>query len=311
MTLSRYNGNSAGQATSEGLTNKLNTYTYPQPVSSRPASTPGSIFGRRGGSDLDRRRHWVFSQFSMDARRLTQDDVFYNNNRNAFVLTSETRDRSVRQKRFMLECVWAEPTADDGVEALQRETVTFDSLTLDQVTQRAYHFDFDGQRGRLIQRAWRDSERRRADLRERFDEFYVKYMPERSFDDSVWQVLYRDITAEGIRIPHHPGELPTTLLKTLYSVKYGRVFGWRFPNFIQVAHHMVPGNRGHLHYFRRALQAYNRADLMRSEDHSGKWAAKVVEYKAAIRAGDPTYTADTEHDDLVKLLFPEAMAVTV
>lgn len=69
---------------------------------------------------------WVFSQFSMDARRLTQDDVFYNNNRNAFVLTSETRDRSVRQKRFMLECVWAEPTADGGVEALQRETVPFD-----------------------------------------------------------------------------------------------------------------------------------------------------------------------------------------
>ena len=52
------------QATSEGLTNQLKTYTYPQPVISRPASTPGSIFGRHGGSDLDRRRqHQVFAAF--------------------------------------------------------------------------------------------------------------------------------------------------------------------------------------------------------------------------------------------------------
>lgn len=254
---------------------------------------------------------WVFSQFSMDARRLTQDDVFYNNNRNAFVLTSETRDRSVRQKRFMLECVWAEPAADGYVDTLQRETVPFDSLTLDPATQRAYYFDFDGQRSSLIQQAWRDSQRRRAALRERFDTFYLTYMPERSFDARVWQVLYRDITAEGLYIPHHPGSLPTTLLNALYSAKYGRVFGWTFPNFIQAAHQMVPGNRGHLHYFRRALLAYNRADLVRSEDHTRKWAAKVIEYKAAIRAGDPTYAPDTEYDDLVELLFPEVMAVTL
>ncbi len=254
---------------------------------------------------------WVFSQFSMDARRLTQDDVFYNNNRNAFVITSETRDASVRQQRFMLECVWAEPTGEDGVEALQRETVSFDSLTLDQATQRAYHFDFDGKRNQLIREAWRRSVIRRGALRERFESFYTAYVPRREFDEATWHALRRDIVAERIEFPNHPGNLPTTLLKALYSAKYGRVFGWSYPQFIQVAHHIVPGDRGHLHYFRKALMAYDRAELIRREDQSGKWAAKVVEYKAAIREGDPAYAPNTEHDDLVGLLFPEVMAVTL
>lgn len=37
-------------------TKQARTYTYPQPTISNSASTPGSIFGRRGGSDLNRRR---------------------------------------------------------------------------------------------------------------------------------------------------------------------------------------------------------------------------------------------------------------
>ena len=105
--------------------------------------------------------------------------------------------------------------------------------------------------------------------------------------------------------------MPKALLNALYSAKYGRVFGWDYPNFIQIAHHMEPGVRKHLHYFRKALKAYDRAELIRREDHSGKWAAKVAEYKARIRAGDPAYAPDMEHDALVGLLFPEVQAITL
>lgn len=44
---------------------------------------------------------------------------------------------------------------------------------------------------------------------------------------------------------------------------------------------------------------------------SSKWAAKMVEYKAVIRAGDPNYTPGTEYEDLVELLCPEVIAVTL
>jgi hypothetical protein len=74
---------------------------------------------------------------------------------------------------------------------------------------------------------------------------------------------------------------------------------------------MEPGVRMYLHYFRKALKAYDRAELIRREDHSGKWKAKVTEYKARMRAGDPAYAPDNEHDALVDLLFPEVMAAQV
>jgi hypothetical protein len=251
---------------------------------------------------------WVFSQFNMGARRLTQDDVFYNNNRNAFIVNTRTRDESLEQKRFLLECVWAAPTSEHEVAELRRQVVPFDALTLDQGAQRAYYFDFDGARARLAAEAAARRASRRQLLRERFEAFYTAYLPQHQFEDQAWQELHRDFAAEGAPLPIHPGFLPKGLLNALYSAKYGRVFGWDNSNFIQIAHHIEPGQRQYLHHFRKALKAYDRAELIRREDHSGKWAAKVAEYKARMREGDPAYKPNTEHDALVEMLFPEVVA---
>jgi hypothetical protein len=52
---------------------------------------------------------WVFARFDEDARKLTVDDVFYNNNQNAFIVSEATRDASRAAGKFMLDCVWADP----------------------------------------------------------------------------------------------------------------------------------------------------------------------------------------------------------
>lgn len=51
--------------------------------------------------------------------------------------------------------------------------------------------------------------------------------------------------------------------------------------------------------------------LRRGGDHSGKWAAKVSEYKARMRLGDPAYAPNIEHKALIEMLFPEVMAAEV
>ena len=48
---------SAFNTTARRPPNQLSPYTYPQPTPQKSASTPGSIFSRHGGSNLDRRRH--------------------------------------------------------------------------------------------------------------------------------------------------------------------------------------------------------------------------------------------------------------
>lgn len=106
-------------------------------------------------------------------------------------------------------------------------------------------------------------------------------------------------------MPEYIGMLPKGLLNALYSTKHGRVVGWDFSSFIQIAHYIEPGHRRYLHYFRRALAAFGRAEQIRAEDHSGKWAAKVAEYKARIRQGDTAFSPDTTHDPLIRFVFPE------
>ena len=258
-------------------------------------------FYRREGGLL----FWVFASFNLDARRLTQDDVFYNNNRNAFVVNQRTRDESLQSRRFLLDCVWAEPTPGGGVDGLRRDQVAFDSLTLDQTNQRAYHFDFDGARNRLELEARAQVLARQKLLRDEFEAWFINMVSTKELDSQTWAQLHRRLADEGVSVSEYIGMLPKGLLNALYSTKHGRVVGWDFSSFIQIAHYIEPGHRKYLHYFRRALAAFGRAEQIRAEDHSGKWAAKVAEYKARIRLGDTAFSPDTTHDPLIRFVFPE------
>lgn len=99
--------------------------------------------------------------------------------------------------------------------------------------------------------------------------------------------------------------LPMHVLNMLYSAKHGRVVGWKFKSFIEVAHRIASGYREHLLLFRAALKAYQCSDQIRKEDRSGKWQVKAELYKEQIRNGDQRYIRNQEFDALVKFLFPE------
>jgi len=248
---------------------------------------------------------WVFSAFDEGARRLTQDDVFFNNNRNAFVVNGRTREQSLATRRFTLECAWAEPTLGGNAGELRRALVPFDELTLQRDKQRAFHFDFDSAQAEITRRVHAAKVARLKPLRDKFETWYVAYVSNREEDLDTWGQLRRAFAGERVTLPEYPGRLPKSLFNALYSAKHGRVVGWGYPNFIQIAHHMEPGTRKYLQYFRAALKAYDRADLVRTQDQSGMWADKVAAYKEKLRAGDPAYAPDLTHNDLVQLLFPE------
>lgn len=246
---------------------------------------------------------WVFANFDVEARRLTQDDVFFNNNRNAFVVSRATRDASVRQKRFFLECVWATPMKT-GVSELQRKLVAFDQLTLEQDKQRVYYFDFDNAKQALIKLARAQELQRRAPMREKIEASWLSHTRTDQPDIEGWADLQQQCSSEGIVLPDFHA-MPRPLVNALYSAKYGRVIGWKVKNFIEVAHLIENGHKEYLHYFRLALSAYNRAEQIIAEDKSGKWRQRVKRYKASIAQSDPAYAPDNTHATLVEFLFPE------
>ena len=102
--------------------------------------------------------------------------------------------------------------------------------------------------------------------------------------------------AEGLR----------PLLDTLYSAEAGGpVAGWGQPNLVVLAHHIFTKYKGHLWAFRLMLNAHSQHGVMRKHDPTGKWMAKVKQYRDAWANGIADFAPDRTYDRLVCLLFPE------
>lgn len=109
-----------------------------------------------------------------------------------------------------------------------------------------------------------------------------------------------------MKLTIYPGaEGSETLLNALYSAKHGRIIGWNYKKFIEIAHRIAGGHKPYLWTFRLALAAYGRRDLILSEDQSGLWRKKVERYKPLMDQGSSEYLPDHRFDGLVAFLFPE------
>lgn len=248
---------------------------------------------------------WIFAKFDAGSRRLTQEDVFFNNNQNAFVVSDQTTAVSKESSTFMLEAIWAKPTPDGGSSGLHRKVVSFHDLTLDINSQQAYYFDFYGTRAQMA----KDEETFLVTLRNDFEAYWTAATEDEDVTGrlAAWRSLRNRFRAVGHQLPEYPNHPPRHLLNTLYSAKFGRPVGWNFKTFLEVAH-WVAASKTHqpnLQYFRKALKVFGHGYDLQANDKTGKWAEKVSTYKAAIKAGSSAYDCDHSHDALVAFLFPE------
>lgn len=259
---------------------------------------------------------WVFAKFDADERRLTVDDVFYNNNQNAFVVSESTRDASVAAGEFMLDCVWSEPRLPNEAARLSRRRVRFNDLTLDTGKQQAFYFDHAEHHAQLereyaAERAtwpkqfetwWLESATGKSSLQDHEDEVFA-------FPESIpkhwndWGML----TETPLRFYGPELRLPVAMLNAFYSAKHGRPIGINRRHFIEIAHYVVQLYPRYLLWFRRALKVYDRAGLLSAQDKSGNWAKRVRAYKAEMRSNPQKYAADQKHQLLFEWLFPELL----
>ena len=245
---------------------------------------------------------WVFKSFDMGNAKLTQDDIFYNNNRNAFAVNDATLEASRREGRFVLDCIWSEPSIDQGqlMWSQYRRPAAFSELTVDQETQRVYLFDADCAKSACLADAGDGS------MRVDFRRYWLR--EPQSYDEQAWRSLWVRFTARGIDFPRYPGELHgfQAFMDTLFTAREGRPIGWGHANLVTVAHHVFDKYKGQLWAFKLMLAAHNRGDQIRSEDTSKNWRArKVKAYLAAWAENDTAFAPDRRFDELIKFLFPE------
>lgn len=243
---------------------------------------------------------WVFKSFDAEASRLTQDDIFHNNNRNLFLASEETLKASKERGALVLDCRWAEPAPGrDGIEwAWRGQLAAFSDLSLDLAGQRVFLSD----REQLDVSALREAET--ADLKNRF----ARWWAAGTYDENDWKAFQKEFGARKVFLPKWQREA-AGLLNALYTAKEGRVVGWEHSKFISAAHTVAGSHKKVVRAFRAALQAYERAEQIKAEDPEGRWAKKVAEYKPRINAGDPEYERDKRFDSLIAFLFPETWQI--
>lgn len=245
---------------------------------------------------------WVFKKFDMGNARLTQDDIFYNNNRNAFIAGEETLAASKEAGVFILDCVWSEPSIEEGRLQWSQRTgrAEFRDLSVEQERQKVFLFDADAAKKRCL------ADATDGPLREDFRRFWLKLSA--SYDDSQWHSLQARFAERGVSLPRYPSGSsgPMALLDTLYTAREGHPVGWRYENVVKVAHHVFDKHKGHLWAFKLMLSAHGRGAQILAEDTTRNWCGKKVKtYLAAWASGAPEFAPDRTYDDLVAFLFPE------
>lgn len=245
---------------------------------------------------------WVFAVFDSEKSRMLEDDVFYNNNQNAFVLNAHTVEESLKVNEFRLECIWAEPTKEGGTSAMHRKVVAFHELTLDTASQQAYYFDFDGRRSTLRQERSGECENLRQDFENWFG-VQGFYSETRVAD---WDSFRGRFARQGLEVPRYSNQMDRGLLSALYSAKHGVPWGQDHKKLVEVAHRVATAQKRHMVWFMHAAKEYKRLDTL-EEQGSRKWHQKHQACRDEYRKHPESFEPSREQQELVEFLFPELL----
>lgn len=246
---------------------------------------------------------WLFAEFDTEHRRMTDDDVFYNNNLNAFVVTTKTVKASVEAGEFRLECIWAEPTKAGGHSGLHRRVVPFHELTLDPTVQHAYYFDYADAKRRLEA----DVEAEKQKLRDDFEVWMgvTGYYGPNSAQD--WSQFRARFARFGVQLPQYNAHIDREVLTDLYSAKHNRPWGQGQKHLVEVAHRVANTEKNHLKWFMHAVRRYGREESMKAEGKEGHWNKRYVELRAQYDLDPTPFEPKRDAQSMVELLFPELL----
>lgn len=259
---------------------------------------------------------WLFRDLDPAHFRLTEDDIFYSNNRNGFRVTDDTVALSKATGRFALECVWMVPTIAGGAieDQLETQTVFFDELKHDvskHGVPRSFFFNYDAEKARAEQ-ALKHQQKlaREQPLRDAFEAFFVaaaRYEIVYDDVDAGWLPLVRAFRQLGLALPSKPLSFngPRFYLQAAYSAKRGEPVGTDHADLVKLGHYLFDKRKETLWIFRLMLDAHGRREHMRNNDPTKKWADKVKRYRERMRQNDAAFLPDRDYDALLAFLFPE------
>nr|WP_281412619.1 DUF6035 family protein [Geomobilimonas luticola] len=265
---------------------------------------------------------WIFREAQQVDPRQMQDDVFFTNNSNLFVVDDETRELSQKHCCLTLRCFYLEPQLD-GPELWRERLITFPELTIDLPRQRVFYFDNEAARAAVV--AMQEA-RARELLREQFIDFWLTYdaIPDEARHDAC-QRLINKLADAGIIVQSEPTRDLLRFAWLCLSAQAGHPVGFGHKTLLEVANYAMDNCPELVHYF---LTVANRAGtisvLLAQDDAAGTkrrrqgkphdpWRERISRFRAsyqlARRRESGPYPIDQSFGILFNLLFPSDIAL--
>lgn len=240
---------------------------------------------------------WLFSEFTtnIEAQKFTEKDIIYSNNNNAFVINDETIELSEEAGKFLFICYYQKPIVTEHGSIIlvwKRKLISIDDIKLDAESYKVFYYDSN-----------REKEKLQSELMAAFYKDFEMFLFSRhsmGYEEKRSKLVnYENIFSKtGIAFNPFDEEMHK-ILDAIYSLKYGRLIGYNFTNFISLANLILEYRKEYASLFLLALKHFGMEEQVRSDDKKGKFQKKLDDFSTLNVAQNDTY------NPLFKHLFPE------
>lgn len=266
---------------------------------------------------------WIFQRCEKEIPRQFQDDIFYNNNSNLFVVDEETCRLSQEKQQLMLRCYYLQPILNEGMiqEEWQEQIISFSKLRIDRENQRIFFYDFMEELEHLEEFLVAN---RKQNLRKKYLEFwqnyrYVGYRGEEALRE--YSTLFHTSKELHINLPQNPEQDIARFSCLVLSAQKGKPIGFDHRSLLEVANFAYDNCQPLLWYFCTALKSAGNMPILMEEDGRAaerkkrqfkrhiSWEDKLDNIRAGIREWNFSqrgeYAQDRHFDQLFGFLLPE------
>lgn len=283
---------------------------------------------------------WIFNHFepTEKAKKQSMQDIYYNNNANAFVVNDSTVAQSIIGKVFVLECHYLKPEILNNqiINKWNTEFIEFQNLVHNESTKQIYYFDYESAYRELkqklglphnyIQESPNPNEKlkvqrylasledeniepevqskTRYELLMEFDGLWRKarYLTDGQFN-AQWFVIRNELEKIGISVPKYILHAPyKSVINSILSAKDGFVVGNQLRDMVGVAHNLMEHHPAYIKHFMLTLKVTGKSNLLNERDNSGKWKERYKKYTQ-----QPEEAKIYKHDlnQFIEFLVPE------
>lgn len=259
---------------------------------------------------------WIFNHFepTEKAKKQSMQDIYYNNNANAFVVNDSTVAQSIKTKAFVLECHYLKPEIQNNqiINKWNNEFVEFQNLVHNESTKQIYFFDYEAEYRKLKQKLGleqsylkesnnqkdklkvkkyletleqddfetKTSLKTKSELLVEFTELWVKthYLTDSQFNFQ-WFSIRKELELMGVSAPKYILHAPyKTVVNSILSAKFGYVVGNNINSMVSVAHNLMEHHSAYIKHFMLTLKVTGKSNLLNERDSSGKWEERYKQY---------------------------------